>query len=51
MGKTPSLGVRVQPATKAALDKAAQDDLRSVSSLVEKIIVEWLRDKKYLPKT
>jgi hypothetical protein len=49
MGKTPSLGVRVQPQTKAALEKAAKDDLRSVSSLIEKILVEWLREKGYLP--
>ena len=30
MGKTPSLGIRVQPETKAALEKAAADDLRLV---------------------
>jgi hypothetical protein len=48
MGKTPSLGVRVQPATKAALEKAAAEDLRTVSSLVEKILIEWLRKKGYL---
>jgi hypothetical protein len=48
MAKTPSLGVRVQTETKAALEKAAKDDLRSVSSLIEKILVEWLRTKGYL---
>ena len=50
MAKTPSLGVRVQPETKAALEKAAKDDLRSVSSLIEKILIEWLRAKGYLGK-
>jgi hypothetical protein len=50
VGKTPSLGVRVQPDTKTALDKAAKDDLRSVSSLIEKILVEWLRENGYLRK-
>jgi hypothetical protein len=50
MPKTPSLGVRVQPETKAALEKAAKDDLRSVSSLIEKILIEWLRAKGYLGK-
>lgn len=50
MPKTPSLGVRVQPETKAALEAAAKDDMRSVSSLIEKILVEWLRLKGYLPK-
>ena len=48
MIKTPSLGIRVQPETKAALERAAKDDLRSVSSLIEKILVEWLRAKGYL---
>jgi hypothetical protein len=50
MAKTPSLGVRVQPEVKAALVKAAKDDLRSVSSLLEKIAIEWLRERGYLPK-
>jgi hypothetical protein len=49
MPKTPSSGVRVQLKTKAALEKAARDDLRSVSSLIEKVLVEWLREKGYLP--
>ena len=49
MPKTPSLGVRVQSETKAALEKAAKEDMRSVSSLIEKVLVEWLRAKGYLP--
>lgn len=48
MGKTPSLGVRVHPETKAALEKAAKADMRSVSSLIEKILVEWLRKNGFL---
>ncbi len=50
MTKLPSLGVRVQPELKTALDKAAADDLRSVSSMVEKILTEYLREHGYLPK-
>lgn len=50
MGKTPSLGVRLQPETKAALEKAAKADMRSVSSLVEKVLTEWLRSNGYLKK-
>lgn len=50
MAKTPSLGVRVQPETKEALEKAAKADVRSVSSLIEKILTDWLKDKGYLPK-
>ena len=42
MGKTPSLGIRVRPEVKIALAVAAKADMRSVSSLVEKIITEWL---------
>ena len=48
MVKTPSLGVRVQPEIKAALQKAAADDMRSMSSLIDKILIEWLRKKGYL---
>jgi hypothetical protein len=50
MVKTPSLGVRVAPETKAALEKAAADDMRSLSSMIEKILVEWLRSNGYLKK-
>ena len=48
MAKTNSLGIRVQRETKAALEKAAADDMRSMSSLIDKILVEWLRRKSYL---
>jgi hypothetical protein len=50
VGKTPSLGIRVAPDTKAALERAAEEDMRSLSSLVEKILTEWLRDNGYLKK-
>ena len=42
MGKTPSLGVRLKPEVKAALQQAATADMRSVSSLAEKVLTEWL---------
>lgn len=48
MGKTPSLGIRLQPETKVALEKAAKDDTRSVSSMVEKILTDYLRKNGYL---
>lgn len=50
MNKLPSLGIRIPQDTKDALEKAAKDDLRSVSSMVEKIITDWLREKGYLSK-
>jgi hypothetical protein len=42
------LGFRVEPEMKAALEKAATDDERSLSSLVQKILREWLKERKYL---
>ncbi|MFZ6762129.1 ribbon-helix-helix protein, CopG family [Pseudoroseomonas sp. WGS1072] len=49
MAKTHPLGFRVEPEIKAALEKAAKDDDRSVSSLVERILKAWLTEKGYLP--
>jgi hypothetical protein len=48
MARTNPLGVRVEPEIKAALDRAAADDDRSVSSLVERILRAWLVDRGYL---
>lgn len=42
--------MRLDPEVKAALEKAAADDDRSVSSLVERILKEWLREKGFLEK-
>jgi len=46
--KSLPVSIRLNPETKAALEKAAKDDMRSLSSLLEKILVEWLRKKGYL---
>ncbi len=48
MAKTTPLGVRVSSETKEALEKAAKDDMRSMASLIEKILVDWLKAKGYL---
>jgi hypothetical protein len=48
MAKTNPLGVRVSPDTKAAIERAAKTDMRSVSSLVEKILVDWLKVRGFL---
>lgn len=40
---------RLADESKAALEKAAADDARSVSSLLTKIVNDYLRDKGYLP--
>ena len=39
---------RLARSEKAALDKAAADELRPTASLMRKILVEWLREHGYL---
>jgi len=46
--KSIPLGLRITPTLKAALDKAAKADDRSVASYVERIIAETLRKRGYL---
>jgi hypothetical protein len=48
MAKTAPLGFRIDPDLKSALEKAAKDDDRSVSSLVERILRAWVVEKGYL---
>ncbi|MET4701927.1 hypothetical protein ABIE65_004976 [Constrictibacter sp. MBR-5] len=48
MARTAPTSMRLDPEVKAALERAAKDDMRSVSSLVEKILVEWLRANGHL---
>jgi hypothetical protein len=44
----PVVFVRFAPETKKALKKAAAADMRSASSLVEKVMTEWLRQNGFL---
>jgi len=46
--KTAFQFVRLAPAAKAALEKAARDDERPVATLAQKIITDWLKERKYL---
>jgi hypothetical protein len=48
--RTASIGIRVEPDIKAAAEKAAADDHRTVASLIEKLLVEYLREQGYLKK-
>jgi len=43
-----ALSVRLPPPVKAALEKAAQDDRRTVSNFVELILADALRERGYL---
>lgn len=47
--KSAQMLVRLQPSLKAAAERAARDDARSLSSLVEKLLADHLRAKGYLP--
>jgi len=50
MLKTAAISVRVAPEIKAAAEKAAVEDRRTLASLVEKVLVDYLRDKGHLPR-
>lgn len=50
MAKGAPIGFRIDPEIKAALESAASDDDRSLSSLVTIILRDWLKAKGYLPK-
>jgi len=49
MTKTNAVSFRVEPDEKTALEQAAKDDSRTESSLLQKILKEWLRKHGYLP--
>lgn len=42
------IGLKVFPSLKAALEAAAKNDSRSMASMAEKIISQWLRENGYL---
>jgi hypothetical protein len=46
--KTGALGVRIEAAIKHALEKAAAEERRSVSSMVEIALSDWLTEHGYL---
>lgn len=48
--KTAPMSFRISAEKKAALEKAATDDSRSVSSMVEKVLTDWLKKNSYLKK-
>ncbi len=50
MAKTSAISVRVKDETKQAIEKAAQEDGRSVASYIDRLIVAHLKEKGLLPK-
>ncbi|TBN46997.1 Arc family DNA-binding protein [Paracoccus sediminis] len=50
MAKTSAISVRVSDETKQAVEKAAEEDGRSVASYVERLLTTHLKKEGYLPK-
>ncbi|MCC2663058.1 MAG: CopG-like 1 or ribbon-helix-helix domain, 5 [Geminicoccaceae bacterium] len=50
MPRTTPFGVRLPAETREALARAAKDDHRSMASLTEKIISDWLKEHGYAPE-
>jgi len=49
--KTATLNLRIDPGLKEMADKAAAADQRSLTSLIEKLLTDYLRRRGFLPKT
>ncbi len=48
--RTVVLSLRVPEQVKAQLERAAEDDMRTLSSLVTKVLVEWLKANAPVPE-
>jgi hypothetical protein len=48
--RTAPIGIRVTPSVKAAAEKAAAADHRTLASLIEKLLIEHLRGNGFLKK-
>jgi len=46
--RTDPVSFRLPPAVKKAAERAAEDDSRSLSSLLEKVLIDYLREHGYL---
>lgn len=49
MTKSAALSIRISEDLKAAIEKAAKDDERSIAFFVEKALRAYLTEKGYLP--
>ena len=47
--KTATLNIRVEPEMKRLIEKAAADDRRSLTALIDKLLADYLRERGYLP--
>ncbi len=49
--KTAQVNLRIAPTLKEAAERAAADDKRSLTSLVEKLLDDHLRQKGYISRS
>jgi hypothetical protein len=49
--KTSIVQLRIRPSLKEAAEKAASDDQRSLTSLIEKLLTDFLKKSGYMPKS
>jgi hypothetical protein len=49
--KTLPVSLRLPPEVKAAAEKAAKEDTRSLSSFMEKVLTDYLRQNGFLKKS
>lgn len=47
--KTATLNLRLDPTIKEALERAAADNHRKITSLIEMLLIPYLRANGYLP--
>lgn len=50
MARTASIGIRVEPEVKAAVEKAAREEDRTVAQWIERLMIRELRERGYLPQ-
>ena len=48
--KSVQVNMKVRPSFKKAAEMAAADDNRSLTSYIEKVVIEDLKKRGYLPK-
>ena len=51
MVKTDPIGIRLDPAERDALERAAASDDRTMSALARKVLADWLRKNGWLKGT
>lgn len=50
MARTAAISIKVEPDVKAAVERAAAEDDRTMAQWVERLIIRALREQGHLPK-